>query len=81
MTVADTSQNILAYSPDIYKGSYKDIFTHVNFNFSVFSNVDSENGVGRPKKPSHTLFGAAVLKNLALNSGFRTIEAILKQDQ
>ena len=73
-------QNIPGNSPDIYEGSYKDIFTYVNFNFSVFAKFRSTSKVGRPKPPAHALFAALVLKNFALNSSFRTTEALLAQD-
>jgi len=73
-------QNISGNSPDIYEGSYKDIFTYVNFNFSVFWKFRSTSNVGRPKPPAHALFAALVLKNLALNSSFRTTEAMIAQD-
>ncbi|MHA1277458.1 MAG: transposase [Candidatus Helarchaeota archaeon] len=81
MATETNTKNISGNSPDIYEGSYKDIFTYVNFKFSVFSSPRSKNAVGRPKYPDHALFGALVLKNLALNSSFRTIEAMLLQDQ
>ncbi|MHA1279889.1 MAG: transposase [Candidatus Helarchaeota archaeon] len=80
MAVETITKNILGNSPDIYEGSYKDIFTYVNFNFSVFSSSRSKNAVGRPKYPAHALFGALVLKNLALNNSFRSVEAMLLQD-
>lgn len=81
MLATRINRNVLGNSPDIYEGSYKDIFTFVNFNFSVFSSSGSKNGVGRPKYPAHALFAALVLKTLALNSSFRTIEALLLQNQ
>jgi len=80
MSAASISQNVSGTSPDIYEGSYKVIFTHVNFNFSVFAKHRSWPHVGRPKPPAYALFGALILNNLALNSSFRTTEAILKQD-
>ena len=73
-------QKVSGNSPDTYEGSYKDIFTHVNFNFSVFFKARSSSQVGRPKAPIHALFAALVLKNLALNSSFRTVEAMIAQD-
>jgi len=80
MCSASITQDISRKSPDIYEGSYKDIFTYVNFNFSVFAKFRPASKVGRPKPPAHALFAALVLKNLALNSSFRTIEAMLAQD-
>jgi len=80
MCAASISQNVPGHSPDMYEGSYKDIFTHVNFNFSVFAKRRSSPQVGRRKPPAHALFGALILNNLALNSSFRTTEAMLKQD-
>jgi len=80
MAIETNTKNILGNSPDIYEGSYKEIFTYVNFNFSVFFKSPLITTVGRPKPPAHALFAAVVLKNLTLNSGFRTTEALLKQD-
>jgi len=80
MSSTSSRQDISGNSPDIYEGSYKDIFTHVNFNFSVVRKRRSSAPVGRPKAPEHALFAALVLKNLALNSSFRTVEAMLAQD-
>jgi hypothetical protein len=80
MSSTSSRQDIPGNSPDIYEGSYKDIFTYVNFNFSVISKRRSSSSVGRPKAPAHALFAALVLKNLALNSSFRTVEAMIAQD-
>lgn len=80
MLATSISQNGSGSSPDIYEGSYKDIFTHVNFNFSVFYKAKSKREVGRPKFPEDALFKALILKNLAFNSSFRTIEAMITQD-
>ncbi|MFX1294060.1 MAG: hypothetical protein ACFFD2_04275 [Promethearchaeota archaeon] len=79
MTSICLNQNVPGNFPDIYEVSYKNIFTHVNFNFSVFSICRSENGVGRPKKPPLAKFKAIILKYLALNSSYRTTEAKLAQ--
>ncbi|MHA1380727.1 MAG: hypothetical protein ACTSRG_20350 [Candidatus Helarchaeota archaeon] len=67
-------------SPDIYEVSYKDLFRYVDFNFSFFSKPGLIKKVGRPDHSEHALFGALVLKNLALNSSYRTVEAIISQD-
>lgn len=80
MLAASETQGISGNSPDTYEGSYKDIFTYVNFNFSVFAKFRSPSKFGRPKPPAPALFAALVLKNLALNSSFRTIEAMITQD-
>ncbi|MHA1384424.1 MAG: transposase [Candidatus Helarchaeota archaeon] len=37
--------------------------------------------IGLPDYPEHALFGALILKSLALNSSFRTIEATISQDR
>ncbi|MHA1360811.1 MAG: hypothetical protein ACTSQI_21595 [Candidatus Helarchaeota archaeon] len=65
MAIETNTKNISGNSPDIYEGSYKDIFTYVNFMFSVFSAPRLKNAVGRPKYPAHALFDALVLKNRA----------------
>ncbi|MFX1296009.1 MAG: transposase [Promethearchaeota archaeon] len=52
----------------------------MNFNFSVFSTEKSKREVERPKFPDDALFKALILKNLALNSSFRTLEAMISQD-
>jgi IS5 family transposase len=73
------NRNVPGNSPDIYEGSYKDIFSVVNFNFSVATKVKSTNRAGRPKTPAQALFNALILKSLAFNSSFRTIEAVFIQ--
>ncbi|MHA1267587.1 MAG: hypothetical protein ACTSRS_20290 [Candidatus Helarchaeota archaeon] len=79
MSITSINRKVLGPAPDLYEGSYRDIFTHVNFKFSVFPTHRSKSQVGRPKYPAHAFFGALVPKNLALNSSFRTFEALLVQ--
>ncbi|MHA1321924.1 MAG: hypothetical protein ACTSRL_03945, partial [Candidatus Helarchaeota archaeon] len=81
MSATGINRKVLGPAPDLYEGSYKEIFTYVNFKFSVFRTHRSRSQVGRPKYPTPALFGALVLKNLALNSSFRTVEALLTKDQ
>ena len=80
MLATNSNQINLFGSPDIYEGSYKDIFRYVDFNFSFFSKHDLTKKIGRPDYPEHALLGALVLKNLALNSSYRTVEAMISQD-
>ena len=80
MSHTSSNKKNLFVSPDIYEGSYKDIFSYVDFNFSFFSKGDLTKKVGRPDYPERALFGALVLKSLALSSSFRTAEATLSQD-
>jgi len=80
MAVETNAQKISGNSPDIYQGSYKEIFSRGNFNFSVFFQATAKREVGRPKFPEGALFKAILLKNLTLNSSFRTIETMLTQD-
>ncbi|MHA1428020.1 MAG: transposase [Candidatus Helarchaeota archaeon] len=80
MSATSISQNVPGSSPDIYEGSYEEIFTHINFNFLVFFQAKPKREVGRPRFPEGALFKAILLKNLTLNSSFRTIEAMLTQD-
>ncbi|MHA1324665.1 MAG: hypothetical protein ACTSRL_17885 [Candidatus Helarchaeota archaeon] len=81
MSAMDTNRKVLGPAPDLYEGSYKAILTYVNFKFSVFRTYRSRSQGGRPKYHAHALFGALVLKNLALNSSFRTVEALLTKDR
>ncbi|MHA1382537.1 MAG: transposase [Candidatus Helarchaeota archaeon] len=81
MAYASSNKKNLFVSPDIYEGSYKDIFRYVDFNFSFFSKHDLTKKIGRPDYPEHALFVALILKSLALNSSFRTIEAMIYQDR
>ncbi|MFX1297905.1 MAG: hypothetical protein ACFFD2_24040 [Promethearchaeota archaeon] len=62
MLATNNIQNVSGNSPDIYEGSYKDIFTHVNFNFSVFSTTNLKCEIGRPKFSEDVLFKALILK-------------------
>jgi len=55
MAVETNAQNISGNSPDIYEGSCKEIFTHINFNFSLFYKAKSKREVGRPKFPDGAL--------------------------
>jgi hypothetical protein len=80
MSCETIQQNHSDFHPDFYEGSYKDIFTNLNFNFSVLKDSKSTKKVGRPKFSRYALFGALVLKFLALNSSYRTIEAMLDKD-
>lgn len=81
MAVASTNPNVPGNSPHIYEGSYKDIFTYVNFNFSVFFSSGSKYDVGRPKYLNHALFATFALRALTLSSSFYIIKAILLQGQ
>jgi len=80
MSSTSSNKKDLFISPDIYESSYKDIFRCVDFNISFFSKVALTKKVGRLDYLENALFGVLVLKNLALNSSFRTIEAIISQD-
>ena len=80
MSRTSSEQKRLSVSPDIYEGSYKDIFRFIDFNFSIFSKASSTNKVGRPEFPDQALFKSIVLKYLALNSSYRTTESIIAQD-
>ncbi|MHA1381591.1 MAG: hypothetical protein ACTSRG_24755 [Candidatus Helarchaeota archaeon] len=77
MPITSSNKKNLFILPDIYESSYKDIFHYVDFYFSFFSKPDLTKKVGRPDHPEHALFGALILKYLALNSSYRTIEAII----
>ncbi|MHA1325281.1 MAG: hypothetical protein ACTSRL_21025 [Candidatus Helarchaeota archaeon] len=79
MLAMSTNQSVTGNSPAIREDSYKEIFIHVNFKFSLFPTLRSRRQVGHPKLPAHALFTVVVLKDLTLNSGFRTAEAWLKQ--
>jgi hypothetical protein len=80
MSLVNLKQKNLVGSPDIYEGSYIDIFQNVDFNISIFSESASENKVGRPDLPAHAMFGALVLKGLHFNSSYRTVEAKIAED-
>ncbi|MBD3226967.1 MAG: transposase [Candidatus Lokiarchaeota archaeon] len=80
MSSTTIQHNRSDFHPDSYEGSYKNIFTFLNFNFSVLKEPNSTKKVGRPKFPKHALFGALVLKFLALNASYRTVEAMLNND-
>ena len=80
MSCETIQQNHSDFHPDSYESSYKDIYTNLNFNFSVLKDSKSSKKVGRPKFSRRALFGGLVLKFLALNSSYRTIEAILNNN-
>ena len=81
MSSTTIQEKIFDFHPDFYEGSYLDIFTYLNFNFSVLSDQGSTNKIGRPKFPRSALFKALLLKFLALNASYRTIEAILSKNK